>query len=611
MYGVLPAVCCCDGEIEPPPPGSLYFVFSKCNYYSTHCCDVAPCDDALLEIIWCQSYAAAQGLTVPIPEGQCVLIKFDECCVFQLSGIVEDPCPNPPEPNQNIGTLFQSYLATEERPCCAPEPVEPEEEEGCLYDLIFTGENPWSPTPWIPDPCKDFIAVAYDKHDQYGTVPGKEVKIKTGELSYCYATLDVPDYVRCNDGDPIVFQKATATDHIQLHGRCIPVDGGLGNCANQRTEVFIDYLTCPQCTKSSTCCGGSDPCADLAPGDLGYDEYCEDPAKTYQIKTCYSVNTCSYPDENLIYFTQDVLYIDFPWCHSGIDPGAPDVQDLLDAFYIHPTNGVVRIGDSGYDWNYWGPEPMTGPPPLLIVCNYSADVISGNAKHLAQSINARLGDLVTANSIAPWDEHMWFGRRQTCTPCEAFDPVFPPYSDGDELVVDRVEPRSSGPRVYLVGKSIKKYVCVSKTISSAYSISGNVTTTCISANGNADDGFSVHCLSPAEYSSGLRYSMRRVEQIGTFVDICVGENASESVVACEDTTGGLSYPISDWYQMCTNIVGPTNSPCRSYYHIYDVAPCDTSIALPILCIAPTCSDCDSYQNSKAFCETEGSAIEIL
>lgn len=609
MYGVLPAVCCCDGEVEPPPPGTLYFVFSPCDYYSTYCCSVSPaaCDDEPAQIIWCQWYAAAQGLFAPIPEGQCVLIKLGDCCVYQLSGIISSPCPNPPQVGQNTGTLFKSYLATEERPCCESDPVVTDE-TGCLYELIFTGENPWNPTPWVPDPCRDLIAVEYDKYDQYGTVAGKEVKIKTSELAYCYATLDIPDFVRCNDGDPIVFQKAIASDHIQLHGLCIPVDSGLGNCQNQRTEVFVDYLTCPECTKSSVCCGGTSACA---PEDPNYDEYCEDPASTYEIKTCYSVNTCTDAEAQPIYFEQDVLYIDFPWCHSGIDPSDPDVQDLLDAFYIHPTNGVVRIGDSSIDWGFWGPIPPLEPPPLLIVCDYSADVISGNAKHLAQSINERIGDLVTASSIAPWDEYMWFGRRQTCTPCEAFDSVFPPYSDGDALVVDRVEPRSSGPRVYLVGRSIKKYVCVSKTISSLYSISGDVTTACISANGNADDGFSLHCLSPAEYSSGLRYSMRQIEQVGTFVDICVDQNSSESVVACKDITGGLNYPISDWQQRCTNILGPTEIKCRSYYHIYAVAPCDTSVPLPILCIAPTCSDCDSYQNSKAFCETEGSVIEII
>lgn len=608
MYGVLPAVCCCEGP-GPPPPGTEHYVFTPCDYFSTYCCGVSPsaCDDAPAQIVWCQWYATAQGLTLPIPEGQCVLIKFSDCCIYELSGVVASPCPSPAGPAQNIGTLFQSYVATEERPCCTPEPVDTTE-EGCIYDQSFDAEH-----PWVPGACKDLIAFEYDKYDQWGTVSGKEVKVKC-DFNYCYATFGIPPEVRCNDGEPVVYAQATVTAHEQLVGLCIPVDSGLGNCENQRTEVFVEYLTCPECNPTATCCGGSDPCDGLNPGDQAYDEACEDPAKTYDIKTCYRVNNCVDESENQIWFEQDVLYIDFPWCHSGIDPDDPDVQDLLDDFYIDPATGAVRVELTTLS-TVW--DPANYPVTLLHVCNYDGYIMSGNAKNVADSINAHIGDLVTATSIAPWDEHIWFNRRQTCTQCDAFDPVIPPYSEGDELVVDRVEPRSDGPRVYLVGRSRKKYVCTSKTLISPYNVvfncfgSSDVVNTSISATGNADDGFQLHCLSPAEYSSGLRYSMRRIEQVECLTDICVDLNTSQSVVKCQELTGGLNYPIADWDANCLNVLGPTQIKCRAYYHIYDVAPCDTSVPLPIPCIAPSCSDCDSYQNEKAFCETDGSVIEVL
>lgn len=605
MYGVLPAVCCCE-EPGPPPPGTEYYVFTPCDYFLTYCCTVSPsaCDDAPEQIIWCQWYATAQGLTYPIPEGQCVLIKWSDCCIYELSGIVDDPCPSPPGSGQNVGTLFETYEATEERPCCTPEPVDTNE-EGCIYDQSFDEEHPWTPAP-----CKDLIAVEYDKYDQWGTVIGKEVKVRA-DFTYCYATIGIPHDVPCDHGSPIVHQQASVS-HEELVGLCEPVDGGFGNCENQRTEVFVEYLTCPECNPTASCCGGSDPCEGLSPGDPAYDEACEDPANTYSIKTCYRVNNCLDDDENQVWFEEDVLYIDFPWCHSGIDPDAEDVQDQLDAFYIDPVSGVVRVDVTTLS-TVW--DPSNYPVTLLEVCNYDGYIMSGNAKNIADSINAHIGDLVTATSIAPWDEHIWFNRRQTCTQCDAFDLVIPPYSEGDELVVDRVEPLPDGPRVYLVGRSRKKYVCTSKTLESVWSVafdcfgSSDVVTTAISATGNADDGFNLHCLSPAEYSSGLRYSMRRIEQQECLTDICIDLNTSLSVPKCQELVGGLNYPEADWDALCLNVLGPTQIKCRSYFHVYSVTPCDGEI--PILCIAPSCSGCDSYQNEKAFCETDGSVIEVL
>lgn len=608
MYGVLPAVCCC-GEPGPPPPGDEYYVFEPCGYFDDYCCPpIGECSGAPAQIVWCNWYAIQQGLQPPFDPETCVLIKWNDCCIYQLSGIVEDPCPDPPAAAQNIGSVFAVYPITEERPCCSPVPVDPEEESGCLYTQLFDES-----TPWTPGPCDDLIAFEYDNYDQFGTVAGKEVKIKTGELSYCYETLDIPPEARCDGGDPIVYQKAIVENHIQLHGLCIATDGGLGACENQRTEIFIDYLTCPECSPGRPCCGDPDPCAGLSPGDPAYDEFCEDPAKTYSIRTCYRLNDCLDEESNQIWFEQDVMFLDFPWCHSGINPNAEDVQDQLDTFYIDPSAGIVRSTNVSSITTLWGATQVA----TLRVCDYIQTIVSGNADQLASAINNRIGDMVTATSIPPWDTHFWFGRRQTCDPCEEFDPtlLIPPWSEADELVIDRVVPRTAGPRVYLKGRSKKKYVCASKTlISSLYSITGDVATACISATGNADDGFALHCLSPAEYSSGLRYSMRRVEQAGTTTDICIDQGAVQTVVACQDLTGGLNYPIADWNTNCLNVFGPTEIKCRSYFYLYSVAPCDKPVPLPILCSPdtfPPCTDCNTYKDEKAFCETEGSVIEIL
>lgn len=607
MYGVLPAVCCC-GEPGPPPPGTEYYVFTPCDYFSDYCCQPSgsPCEDAPAQIIWCQSYASKQGLSFPLPIGACVLVKWNECCIYELSGIVDDPCPSPPQPAQNIGTIFTTYVASEERPCCSPEPVDTTE-EGCLYDQMFDEFH-----PWVPGPCKDLIAFEYDHYDQWGTVSGKEVKVKA-EFKFCYNSFGIDNQERCDDAEPIIVLSASPPAHEQLIGLCIPPDGGISSCDNQRTEVFLEYVDCATANPHRPCCGQVDPCENLTPEE--YDEYLPDPAKSYSIKTCYRVDNCQDDEGNQIWFEEDVLHIDFPWCHSGIDPDAANVQALLDAFYVHPSTGMVRVESTSLAtaWGGTTPVPSNYPALLLHVCNYDGFIVSGNAKNIADSINEYIGDFVTASSIAPWDEYVWFNRRQTCTPCAAYHPIVPPYSEGDQLVVDRVEPLASGPRVYLVGRSRKKYICTSKTLISdnvacnCTASSCDITTAAISATGNTDDGFELDCVSPAEYSSGRRYNMRRVGQTGCTTDICIDDSTWVTVPKCASLIDGQNYPPDDF----CNGLGTTLIKCRNYYHVYEVAPCcDTSICeienpIPFPCVE------NMFQNDKTFCETDGSVIEVL
>lgn len=603
MYGVLPAVCCC-GEPGPPPPGSEYYVFEPCGYFDEYCCQTSAtgCDGSPAQIVWCRSYATKQGLPLSIPAGACVLIQWNECCVYQLSGIVEDPCPSPPEPAQNIGTIFTTYTSSEERPCCSPEPVDPNE-TGCLHDALF---DPGA--PWTPGPCDDLIAFTYDNNDQWGTVAGKEVKV-SAEFKFCYESFGIPHFERCDDADPIVVLAASPPKHDQLIGPCIPLDGGVEvNCDNQRTEVFLEYVDCATANPGRPCCGQEDPCENLTPEE--YDEYLPDPEKSYSIRTCYRVSNCEDDDGNQLWFEEDVLYLDFPWCHSGIDPDAENVQELVDDYYL---DAAVRVEASSITtaWSGSTPIPSTYPTTLLHVCDYTATIMSGNASQIAAGINARIGELVQATSISPWDSYFWFNRRQTCTPCAAFDPVVAPFAEGDELVVDRVDILSSGPRVYLKGRSRKKYICASKTLISAANVACNctastcnITTAAISATGNADDGFNLHCISPAEYASGMRYSMRRVSQTGCNVDICIDDTTWLTVQKCATVTG---YPADDF---CLGL-GTTLIKCRNYYHLYQVAICCDTFAcelanpIPISCIE------DMFQSDKAFCETDGSVIEVL
>jgi len=596
MYGVLPAVCCC-GEPEPPPPGDEYYVFEPCGYFDDYCCGpVSPCEDGPAQIIWCNWYAISKGLQPPFDPETCVLIKWNECCIYQLVGIIEDPCPDPPEEAQNIGSVFLQYVATEERPCCEPEPVN-QEEAGCLYKQMFDDD-----TPWTPGPCDDLIAFEYDNYDQWGTVAGKEVKV-SATFQFCYESFGVSNFTRCDDADPIVVNAASPPEHEQLIGLCIPTDDDItANCDNQRTEFFLEYVDCATANPDRPCCGDDDPCAGLTPEE--YDEYLPDPAKSYSIRTCYRVNDCEDDDGNQLWFEKDVLYIDFPWCHSGIDPDDPDVQDLLDAFYLDPATGVVRTDNVSSITTVWGATPVA----ILEVCDYVATIVSGNADQIASGINAYIGDFATATSIAPWDIHFWFGRRQTCDLCDAFDPVIPPYSEGDELIVDRVEPRSAGPRVYLVGRSKKKYICAAKTLISPANVACNctasscdITTAAVSATGNDDDGFQLDCVSPAEYANGRRYNMRRVGQSGCTVDICTDSTTWLTVAKCESLSGGLNYPPDDF---CPAFVA-TQIKCRTYPHIYEVACCNALICSePVPCIQ------DMFQDPKTFCETDGSVIEV-
>ena len=600
MYGVLPAVCCC-GEPGPPPPGDEYYVFTPCDYFEDYCCPPANgCEDAPSQIIWCNWYAVQQGLQQPFDPEICVLIKWNDCCIYQLSGIIDDPCPSPPQPAQNIGSVFTQYVSSEERPCCSPVPAEPEDESGCLYKQLFDDD-----TPWTPGPCDDLIAFEYDNYDQFGTVTGKEVKV-SAQFKFCYESFGVPHFTRCDDADPIVVKSAEPPKHVQLIGLCIPTDDDTTtNCDNQRTEVFLEYVDCATANPDRPCCGDDDPCAGLTPEE--YDEYLPDPAKSYSIRTCYRVNNCEDDEGNQLWFEEDVMFLDFPWCHSGINPDAENVQDLLDAFYIDEPTGVVKTDNASSITTLWGATSVA----TLEVCDYIQTIVSGNADQLSSAINNRIGDMVTATSIAPWDTKFWFGRRQTCDPCEAFDEdlIIPPWSEADELVVDRVIPRTAGPRVYLKGRSRKKYICTAKTLISPANVACNctasscdITTAAVSATGNDDDGFQLDCVSPAEYANGRRYSMRRVGQTGCTTDICIDSTTWLTVEKCADLSGGLNYPPIDF---CPAFV-TTQIKCRQYPHIYEVACCNALIcAEPVPCIQ------DMFQNPKEFCETDGSVIEVL
>ncbi len=601
--------CCCGGEPWPPE----YYVFTPCA--ATPCCDLE-CDGAP-QVKWCPSYAASQGLIVPmvVNPSVCLLMKRD-CCTYVFTNVVSNPggvCPTGAGP-WNEGTVIGTRSIGPGEFCCDYEEIEPP--DNCVTQDAYPEGSPLAPSF-----CDAYVFEPYTNADMWGIVPSKPVTVRS-TLTYCYPTFGKNWDENC-DNCPRIDHAQSAITHAQQIGYCIPTDP-LSECPGQRTYTQTVMLTCAECNPCGPCCG-IDPCDGVDPNA----DWCEDPARTYSVKTCYSVSPCLDEEDEETFFEQDVLTVTYDFCATTIDPDDPNALALLTALF---TGGSpVRSWDPLTAYPYDPGIALYLCPAAGLFSNPAVYVFSGDAKDIANAINSLSVNFpwLSAQADEQWGECFWFGTRQTCNRCPGDDPSLRPAygSSGepaDELVFDRVEiVGTTSFRAIFRGRSKKYYACAAQTLSSVHSVTPgciysdtDVVNLAVSATGDAENGYALDCLSPAEYACGDRYSMRQIEQDYCPVEICTVKNPAQEVIGCDAVTG---YPLLDvivsgvtilkgWVSLCGGgaFGGMPYSPqirCRSYPWLYEVTPCGDEPP------AGTCSP-GVYQSPAAYCETDATPITV-
>jgi hypothetical protein len=599
--------CCCP--TEPPIYPAEYYVFSVCP---DPCCPL-DCADSV-DVKWCPSYAVAQGLVVPIvlTPGLCIKMTLG-CCTYVMTAVIANPggvCPTGGGV-WNQGTYAGTRtIDPEEEGCCDAVIIDPP--DNCLTEAAYVD-------PLVGNACFAYVFEPYALDDQWGTVPSKPVTVRSN-LTYCYATFGANWDQRCDNCPPIDYYQSTVKASQEI-GYCIPTDP-ISSCLGQRTYSQTVTLDCQQCYPCGDCCGNGDPC--FPPSDPPIT--CDDPKGTWSVRTCYAVNPCLDENDDFTWFEQDVLTVTYDFCATAVDPDDPGALAALEALFAG--------GDVVTPWSaltVWG-APDTGIRislcPGAVFSDPSVFVFSGNAKHIADAINSLTVNtpFLSAEADEEWGDCFWFGVRQTCDECPEDPPGTRPAfrAEGDELVFDRCEIISATKfKAIFRGRSKKHYVCASQTLISTYSVSGNcvgsstdVINLAISATGDDDEGYALHCLSPAEYACGERYEMRQVEQEYCDTTICTAGNPTLTVPQCDAVSG---YPLLDvvvegvtvlegWQSLCGGGLGGLPSisqiKCRSYPFVYEVLGCEDPF-YGGLCTPGV------YQQADRFCETFATPIQVL
>lgn len=619
MSGEIAAACCCTEQ-------RLWYALPCPEYFDNYCCEPG-CGKATVERIdFCESYLISIGIPVPPDPTKCYYISYD-CCIFVLTGFENAPCP-PLVPTYpvNVGTLARiaNKLPSPPAPdpCCYPVPVE-HVQEGGVSDL--PGWQPEQPEP--PEPCEELIAECYNFYDQAGTVVGKEVTI-TSNVRMCVEQYGIGPTSRCNHGPPIQFIAVNKTLTQKMgrckcceeeNGECVNYGPCIDACPNERKQRYFQFMSCsddPNCIPEGDCCGNTDPCEE-------FPEFCDsfyDPLETYNVRTCYSINNCNNDHD------VDILRLTFPCCFATNRDVECDDAAAITALFV---NGIVSVTSETVNTG-WGPISNI---PGVNVCGLKVICFSGNAGHIAQRINDRIGALVSASGIGPWSAWFWFGQRQSCFACPNATPnERPPASFGDTIYVDRAVYNATNQTVdvFLRATSPRWYVCATQQAQADASCRGSgdndwVRNAAISAQGQAVP-YALHCLSFPEYSQGARYSMRRIEETAnTTQSICVDIAFYEDAPDCLPVQG---FPLEDvyifppigppilvqrgWNYLCIEMQDPSTT-CRCYPFVYKVAPCcppqtdceqwAIDHPLPIPCLR-------SFQSPNTYCETQGSLISI-
>ena len=580
------------------------------------CCDLE-CGGAP-EVKWCPAYAAAQGLIVPIVPNPALCIYMDYgCCRYVLTNVIPNPggvCPTGGGV-WNVGTFYGTRTINPNKESCC-DAVEIPVPDTCVWNDAYPSMPPSASF------CLAYVFEPYTNFDQWGIVPSKPVTV-TSTLTYCYATFGAQSYEACDNCPPIDHYQSKVT-HAQEIGYCIPF-AVPSECPGQRNYVQVEYLTCAECNPCGACCGGSDPCEGVDPNA----DFCEDPSQSFTIKTCYSVNPCLDANDDPIWFEQDVLTITYDFCSTVVDPDDPNALALLTALFA--GGGIVNPWDADTVWGGADTGISISLCPGGGFSDPTVYVFSGDAKDIANAINSLRVNFpwLRADASEVWGECFWFGVRQTCDNCPGDPPgTRPAYGaggqDGDQLVFDRIEIIDSTRfRAIFRGRSKKHYVCAAQTLESIHSVTTgcayndtDVVNLAVSATGSVEDGFALHCLSPAEYACGDRYTMQQIEQDYCSTTICSPDfPGGQTVTGCEAVTG---YPLYDvvvegvtvlegWTSLCgggiPSMPAVAQFRCRSYPWQYQVTPCGQ---------IPPGGTCEPgvYQSAAAYCETEATTITV-
>lgn len=608
--------CCCE------PSGETYYALICPEFDEEYCCPTSCTEGSVPRIEFCPSYLAAIGIPVPPDPTKCYYIGY-QCCIYVLTGVDPVPCPDPtPTYPQNVGTLVKvKNKVAGANPCCYPDP----QVQGAIGGVAaLAGAQLTQPAL----PCEELVAECYDFYDQFGTVRGKEVTIAS-TFTACVTQFGVGPATRCDHGPPIRVESITKSVSQKI-GPCIccqETNGQLdcsgesqgpclGGCPGERRQFWYEYLSCnddPNCDPAGDCCGNTSNCEQVP-------TFCDntyDPLETYSVKTCYSVNPCNNDQD------EDILLLKFPCCFvtaRGYD--CADQSDLNDLFLGSIVSTAPYTVNTG-----WGAFVV----PSVNVCGLTVIMFSGNAGHLAERINARLGAQLTATGLGPWSAFFWFGFRQSCLLCPWQGPNDRPnYQLGDAIYVDRVvyNPTTNTADVYLRATSTRYYVCATQELEAEYSCDGGAITNCaISALGN-DVPYTIHCLSMPEYAFGSRYTMQRIaETADAQIAICTDINFYEDVPHCISRFG---FPLNDvvfyppglppvilqvgWTTLCPQMLTP-KTQCRCYPFIYNIAPCcppGTEDCAQFYQENPTPEACvlDCFQSPKVYCQTDATLITV-
>ena len=577
--------CCCiaddDGGGGPGPGDGPFWPGLPCNVPNC-CADNNPtCPTVYL------SRTKLISLGVPMtpvpPTTLCVEFEHPAipCCKFRINW-VNEPYGNQGIPAEGLpqGAIIDGITTAEigqgTYPNCCYQSNTITESLTCIHaDFVpfYDGSS--------EQDCEAYIAEVYDKVDQWGTVPGKELTM-TNTMIYCVSTAGAAPGEPCEASCGVVLHNENPVINIQQVGLCVPIDQ-FASCPGQRTAATVTYLGCEACLPCGYCCDPeNDPCEGVDPND----PFCEDPKATYSIRNCYSVVFSGDYQEETIFVAS------FPWCHSGIDPNANDRLAQAIDYYTQ----IISVTSTQYGNYPQFPHLLDGQ--LLSFCDLDFHILGVSTTGLVNRIKAKMPPGTTISQVAT--DCWWFGTRQTCQTCD------PPYdqrgtfSEGDRLV--DVQPSdisvgAGGVTVRVRGRSKKYHVCMSAELNAL----GPSNTDHNMAGGPVIIAqTSSTPLSPVEFCNVANYAFTVVEQDVTLTYICTKANPAEEVIACVAENG---FPKASFPSRCGGFPY-TKKGCRSYPFYYKV---------PCACDNQACPGaCDGiYQNIGYYCETGASPIDLI
>ena len=588
MSAILAASCCCD-------PSTLWYAL-KCDLWTSNYCCPDCCDGAVNRIEFCDAYLAQIGIPLPPDPTKCYIIAFNGC-TYVLTGTDVGPCPNPLSPYpQNQGYLVAIIDPSGDPPVCCQLSDQEQIPVGGIGDLEVEGEPVIGPPE---DPCEDTIAECYLFCDMFGTSDTQNVVVSSGATA-SFVDWGVPWFAQCDTNRPVTFQPMTKAMSQEV-GICYQLDPGLDTQVIQplvQDGTFGHYVytkttpaACDDCTDALYCCqvDPPDPCD---PGELP----CAgqfDLDDSYTVTTLYDLKRCNTNYE------ADAISFTFPACYAtqaGLDLADPADKAAIEALYDALVDADTVFINTG-----WG----TLTALQVRVCNYKVNVFSGNPGHIADRVNARMGALVKATGIYPW---FWFGNRQSCIDCcPTTSPCpnqRPPYTIADLLVKDRIviDVASQTVTVVMRGVSVQWRAGVCQKLE-PWSVSAAVQNAAISLN----------CVSPAEYSAGVRFVMQRIYEPYSDTSICVDTAFFEVVPGCLEVEG---YPVDDvtiggiviiegWNTLFSGLC-TARTTCRDYPYIYDVTPCEPpeDYVYPSPCVRKM------FQYADQYVQTLGDTITV-